>query len=123
MKLLITVLLCLGMTAPALAIDGWKTTEVTATAYVVRSDPHGGCLTYTNGTALSGSQANLGTIAVDPRVFPKGTRFIIPGYGHGIADDRGGAIVGHILDLAMYSCRSAFQWGVRHITVKYKLPR
>ena len=56
-------------------------------------------------------------MAVDPHVIPLGTRLYIPGYGFAIADDTGGAIKGHVIDLAFDSHQEAINFGVRHITV------
>ena len=56
-------------------------------------------------------------VAVDPALIPLGTRLWIPGYGHAIADDIGGAIKGHRIDLRMQSASNMRQWGVRNIQV------
>ena len=38
-------------------------------------------------------------VAVDPSIIPLGTRMYVPGYGHGVAADTGGAISGNVIDL------------------------
>ena len=81
-----------------------------ATAYS-RFDP--GCGSYT----ARGNLLHKGLVAVDPHVIPLGTRLYIPGYGFAIADDTGGAIKGHVIDLAFDSHQEAINFGVRHITV------
>ena len=50
------------------------------------------------GTA-SGLPLGWGTVAVDTRVFPFGTKMYIPGYGDGVAADVGSAIIGRIIDI------------------------
>ena len=87
--------------------------SVSATAYQPIDDPmEGGRWTKTerDGRAVHG-------VAVDPALIPLGTRLWIPGYGHAIADDIGGAIKGHRIDLRMQSASNMRQWGVRSIQV------
>ncbi len=66
--------------------------NVYATPYTLQSA--GG-----SGKTATGTIPHYGTIAVDPRVIPLGTKMYIPGYGIGIAEDTGGAIKGNIIDL------------------------
>jgi 3D (Asp-Asp-Asp) domain-containing protein len=98
----------------------WRTTTVVTTAYVVAPDV--GCDVYLHRTA-NNTAARRGVVAVDTGVFPFGTRFRIAGYGEGVAEDRGGAIVGRRVDLAVKSCREAFAWGRRTMVVAYLPPR
>ncbi|TET95518.1 MAG: hypothetical protein E3J29_06720, partial [Dehalococcoidia bacterium] len=51
------------------------------------------------GTTATGTTVRKGTVAVDPSVIPLGTRMYIPGYGYGVAEDTGGAVIGNIIDL------------------------
>ena len=86
------------------AIDGYAYSEavtVTATGYTKYDD---GC----SDTTATGTQARRGVVAVDPRVFPYGTKFYIPGYGVGVAEDCGGAIKGNKLDLFYDTKSEAF---------------
>ena len=87
-----------------------RSINMKATAYS-RFAP--GCGSYT----ARGNLLHKGLVAVDPNVIPLGTRLYIPGYGFAIADDTGGAIKGHIIDLAFDSHQEAINFGVRHITV------
>ncbi len=87
-----------------------KALNVTATGYTPY-DP--GC----TGTTASGTQAEYGVIAVDPRVIPMGSRIYIPGYGEAVAEDTGGAIKGNKIDLCYNTKQEAYNWGVRNITV------
>ena len=61
--------------------------------------------------------AAVGIIAVDPRVIPLGTKLYIPGYGEGLAADRGRDIKGNIIDVWMPSLAEARAWGTRYVTI------
>lgn len=76
------------------------------------------CTDYT----YQGTYLRRGLCAVDPDIIPLGTRLYVPGYGEALADDIGGAINGHHIDLAMDSQDEAFEWGRRNVTV-YVLPQ
>lgn len=69
------------------------------------------------GITASGTKAGYGTIAVDPRVIPLGSKVYIPGYGTAVATDTGGAIKGNRVDVCYNSKSEAFGWGVRNTTV------
>lgn len=75
------------------------------------------------GQTASGRMARPGTVAVDPTVFPMGTKFYIPGYGWGIARDTGGDINGRHLDLFFWQHHSGQKWGVQTKQVKVWYPR
>ena len=81
-----------------------------ATAYT-RYDE--GCGNYT----YRGTYLRRGLVAVDPEFIPLGTKLYIPGYGHAVADDIGGAIQGNRIDLAMDTLNEAYDFGIRNITV------
>lgn len=70
------------------------------------------------GRTASGGMAHPGTVAADPKHFPPGTKFYIPGYGWGIAEDIGGDINGRELDLYFRRASSAAKWGTRTKRVK-----
>jgi len=84
--------------------------SMVATAYTAGC---GGC----SGMTASGRPAGHGIVAVDPRVIPLGTRMYIPGYGHAVAGDTGGAIRGHRIDLGFESSSQANQFGRRPVIV------
>jgi len=79
--------------------------EVRATAYT------GG------GITATGTVPRVGTIAVDPRVIPLGSRLYVEGYGYGTALDTGGAIIGDRVDLYFDTYREVEDWGVRYVRV------
>ncbi|MEN9406610.1 MAG: hypothetical protein RLZ12_894, partial [Bacillota bacterium] len=54
------------------------------------------------------------TVAVDPRIIPKGTLLFIEGYGRAIAADTGGAIKGKKIDLFFPSEPRCSKYGRRH---------
>jgi len=79
--------------------------EVRATAYTG------------DGYTASGTVPRPGTVAVDPRVIPLGSRLYVEGYGYGTALDTGGAISGDRVDLYFDSMREVDEWGVRYVKV------
>lgn len=79
---------------------------LTATAY-----------THTGNRTFTGVYPRIGTIAVDPRVIPLGTRLWVEGYGYGIAQDTGGVIKGNIIDLFMDTKSECLKWGRRKVKV------
>ncbi|HAE62527.1 MAG TPA: hypothetical protein DCG38_09380 [Eubacteriaceae bacterium] len=89
----------------------YRTLTVTATAYSSQ-DPGVGTRTATGRTLQKG------IIAVDTRVIPFGTKIYVPGYGYGIAADRGGAIKGNKIDVAFNTRREALQFGRRTVTIR-----
>jgi len=74
--------------------------------------------TWTGNRTVTGTWPSRGTIAVDPTIIPLGTRLFVEGYGEGIAEDTGGAIQGHIIDLYMESEDECWDWGRRIVTVR-----
>ena len=70
-----------------------------------------------NGHTASGTRVARGTVAVDPRVIPLGTRLYISGYGYATALDTGGAIQGNKIDVWFPSLGECYQWGYRGVTV------
>lgn len=69
------------------------------------------------GTTASGTPARVGEIAVDPSVIPLGTTVYVEGFGPLRAEDTGGAIKGHIIDIYMSSGSACRSWGRRNVTV------
>ena len=94
------------------------TRTVTATAYT-STDP--GCGTKTS----TGTTVRWGTVAVDPRYIPYGTRMFIVSndgyimYGEAVAEDCGGAIKKNKIDLYMPSHSQCINFGRRTCTVYF----
>jgi len=99
-------LVALGPTEVSRGSDGvaTKTLDVKITAYSAPAGDH----------TATGSVVGLGTIAVDPNVIPYGTRLYVPGYGYGVADDTGSAIIGDHIDIFFPTYRQAVDWGAHY---------
>lgn len=93
--------------------DGYHATAYTHT--------DAGC----NMITATGTRVHVGTVAVDPKLIPYGTRmFVVTNtgsvvYGKATAEDCGGGIKGKQLDLYFPTTRECFQFGVRNITVYF----
>lgn len=99
-------LVALGPSEPSRGSSGVasKTLYVKITAYSAPPGDH----------TATGTVVGLGTIAVDPRVIPYGTRMYVPGYGFGVADDTGSAIIGDHIDIFFPTYDQAASWGVHY---------
>ncbi len=95
-----------------------KTMKVKATAY---THTDAGC----NKTTATGTTVRWGTVAVDPRLIPYGTKMFIVSndgrfvYGLSAAEDCGGSIKGNRVDLYMPTTKQCFNFGVRNCTVYF----
>lgn len=95
-----------------------RTEQFKATAY---THTDAGC----NMITATGTTVRVGTVAVDPKVIPYGTRmFIVTNdgkyiYGVGTAEDCGGSIKGNRLDLYFPTDPECWQFGVRNCTVYF----
>jgi len=75
------------------------------------------------GITASGTHAQYGTVAVDPKVIPLGTRMYIESadgsfvYGYCVAEDTGGAIKGNKVDLFFNTNSECMQFGRRSVNV------
>lgn len=75
------------------------------------------------GITKTGTRAKVGTIAVDPKLIPLGTKMYVEGlggaknYGVGKAEDIGGAIKGKIIDLYFDTHEETIQWGRQQVNV------
>ena len=98
-----------------------NTMQVVATAY---SHLDAGCTT----TTATGTNVRIGTVAVDPRVIPYGTRMFIVSndgayiYGVSTAEDCGGAIKENRVDLYFPTKAQCFAFGRRDCTIYFLTP-
>lgn len=75
------------------------------------------------GITATGTRARPGTVAVDPRVIPLGTKLYIESldgtmdYGFAIAEDVGGAIKGEKIDLFFNSATDVRNFGRRNVKI------
>ena len=94
----------------------YDTIQVRATGY---THTDAGCDMITS----TGTTVHIGTVAVDPRYVPYGTRMFIVSndgsyiYGISVAEDCGGAIKGDRMDLYFPTTAECFQFGRRNCTV------
>lgn len=65
-------------------------------------------ITATGTTARAGR-----TVAVDPKVIPLGSRIYIEGLGERVAEDVGGGVKGHHIDVYLGTLPQAFDFGVQ----------
>ena len=73
--------------------------------------------THTGSRTATGVWPSVGTISVDPKVIPLGSRLYVSGYGYGIAQDTGGAIKGNIVDVFFDTEQECINWGRRNVTI------
>ena len=75
------------------------------------------------GITATGTHAKYGTVAVDPRVIPLGSKLFIESsdgrfvYGYATAEDTGGAIKGNKVDLFFPTYSECMQFGRRSVKV------
>ena len=99
-------------------LDYTRVDYVRATAYT-HSDP--GC----TSTTATGTKVHHGTVAVDPRYIPYGTRMFIMAsdgsyiYGLCEAEDCGGDIKGDRVDLYLPNTEACMEFGRRRCTVYF----
>ncbi len=95
-----------------------RTMKVKATAYT-HTDK--GC----DKITATGTTVRWGTVAVDPKLIPYGTKMFIVSndgkfvYGLSAAEDCGGSIKGKRIDLYMPTTKECFAFGVRNCTVYF----
>ena len=79
----------------------------------------GGCHNGDPTRTATGTYPEVGTVAVNPKVIPYGTKLYIEGYGWGVAEDTGGAIRARtdLIDLFFLTRDEAIKWGVRKVVV------
>ena len=70
-----------------------------------------------SGTTASGAPAGPQSVAVDPGVISLGTQIYVQGVGVRTADDTGGAIIGHHIDIWEPTYWQCADWGVQERAV------
>lgn len=78
--------------------------------------------THTGHKTFTETWPHRGTVAVDPKVIPLGSRIWVEGYGWGLAEDTGGLIKGRIIDLFMETKGEAVKWGRQNIVIRVYPP-
>lgn len=73
---------------------------------------------YTTTRTACGTYPAYGTIAVDPKVIPLGSKIYVPGYGWGTALDTGASIKGNKIDIWFPTEKQCYSWGVRSVKIK-----
>ena len=95
-----------------------RTMQAKATAY---THTDAGC----NMITATGTTVHWGTVAVDPRQIPYGTKMFIVSndgkyvYGLSAAEDCGGSIKGNRIDLYMPTTKQCFAFGTRNCTIYF----
>lgn len=84
-----------------------KVLNCKAVAYHFNGNPHG----------AYGLACTHGTIAVDKRVIPLGTRVYVEGYGYAIANDVGSGVKGNVVDLYMEYGDQPYIYGAHRVKV------
>ncbi|HHX51707.1 MAG TPA: DUF348 domain-containing protein [Clostridia bacterium] len=71
----------------------------------------------TGNRTYTGTWPKIGSVAVDPKVIPLGTRLFVEGYGPGKAEDIGSAIKGNRIDVFVENEEDAVKWGRKRVKV------
>lgn len=108
------------------AIDEVNKTFTLSNGDVVSYEKKLSCKAYSyclKGITATGTTAREGAIAVDPKVIPLGSKlFIITEtgsvvYGYATAEDTGGGIKGHKVDLYYNEKSTCYQFGTRQVMI------
>lgn len=120
-----------GLAADGICGNGTYSVLSGGQEYQGSSDEDGTAM-YVNATGYSaydpgnsaytamGTHVRHGIIAVDPNIIPLGTHVYIPGYGDAVAEDVGGAIHGHRIDVAFDTRAEALAFGRQDIEIYIK---
>lgn len=78
--------------------------------------------THTGNRTATGKWPKVGMCAVNPKVFPYGTRFYIPGYGYAVAEDTGANDSSAVsIDVFMDTEAACLRWGRKRNVKVYVL--
>ncbi len=106
------------VTADGQVLTYSHTEQFRATAY---THTDAGC----DMTTATGTTVRVGTVAIDPKVVPYGTRMFIVSndgkyvYGIATAEDCGGGVKGKEVDLYFETTKECFKFGVRGCTIYF----
>ena len=77
------------------------------------------CGSFADGKTATMRDASLPGVAVDKKLIPLGSRLDIPGYGNWqLADDVGGKVRGHHIDVRFNDHQKALKWGVKTLKIR-----
>ena len=91
-----------------------KEITVAATAYTANCK---GCSGITKTGVDLNANPDQKVIAVDPAVIPLGSKVHVEGYGYATAEDIGGGINGHEIDVFIPKQSDALEWGRKQVKV------
>ncbi len=74
--------------------------------------------TWTGYRTATGTWPAIGTVAVDPKTIPLGSRLYVEGYGEAVAEDTGGLVKGNIIDLYFPTESECWEFGRRQVEVR-----
>ncbi len=129
-KLLITALACASLISitgvDAFAVENsnskiMSSSDIAATKNMsIKTTLKAKATAYAGDTITStGTTPKWGTIAVDPKVIPYGTKVYIPQFDKiFVAEDCGSAIKGNRIDIFMDTEAHCNEWGVKNIEIK-----
>lgn len=128
-KLLITAITCAtlfsNITIHAFAAEDISTkasysSEITTETMSIKSTLTVKATAYAGDTITStGTTPKWGTLAVDPKIIPYGTKIYIPQFDKiFIAEDCGSAIKGNRIDIFMDTEDNCNEWGIRDIEIQ-----
>ena len=103
--------------------DLWEAIEVELTAYAPLDSRavEGMCFSGDPTVTASGSRSTPGRTVAAGRGFAYGTKIYIPGHGHRIVEDRGGAISDTHIDLMVDTKEEAYAIGREKVIIFVKL--
>ena len=120
-SLICSMVIMIGVAKPV-EVDAASTyVKATATAHVRKgASTKYKAYAYTGGGyTATGTKARYGTLAVDPKVIPYGTKVYIKELDKVFtAEDCGGGIKGNKIDIYMKSESACNKWGVKTITIQ-----
>lgn len=103
-------------------LDKWNIEVFEVTAYSPYDNRSGICNDGNPNYTATGTRPAPGTIAVNPKIIPYGTRLWVQGYGWGQALDTGGMIRVRedLIDVFHWTYEEAMKWGRRKAVVVWQ---